>query len=220
MVEVSGTILNVNNDENVIKTLYNLESSGINYFHIDVMDGKFVEDNTTERMREYCEYINSISNLPLDVHLMVEDVEQYIKSFSIFEPNIITFHIEATHNKEEVIKLIKLIKEYNIKVGISIKPDTKIEEIYEYLPYIHIALVMTVEPGKGGQQLIEKTIKKVEDLNKYINENKLEVDIEADGGINDKNVETLKKAGASIIVAGTAILKSKDYKKMVNKLKK
>ncbi len=219
MVEVGATLLNAEN-ENVIKTIYNLETSGIDYFHIDLMDGKFVENNTTERMREYCEYINSISNLPLDMHLMVEDIEEYIKSFSIFEPNIITFHIEATKGKEDVMKLIKQIKEYNIKVGIAISPNTKIEEILEYLPYIHIALVMTVEPGKGGQKLIESTIKKVENLNKYISDSKLEVDIEVDGGINDKNADTLKKAGANIIVAGTSILKSKDYKKMVDKLKK
>ena len=132
MVEVSASILNMDN-ENAIKNLYELETALIDYFHIDVMDGKFVKDNTTEKMIEYSEYISSISSLPLDIHLMVEDVEQYIKSFSVFEPNLITFHIEARKNKEEIFELIKLVKESNSRVGLAIKPNTKIEEIYNYL---------------------------------------------------------------------------------------
>ena len=134
MVEVSASVLHVDN-EKAIKTLYELETAKIDYFHIDVMDGKFVKNNTTEKMLEYSEYINSISNLPLDVHLMVEDVEQYIKSFSIFEPNIITFHLEAGKNRENILKLIKLVKENNARVGMSLKPATPIEEIYQFLPY-------------------------------------------------------------------------------------
>ncbi len=124
MVEVSASILNMDN-ENAIKNLYELETALIDYFHIDVMDGKFVKDNTTEKMIEYSEYISSISSLPLDIHLMVEDVEQYIKSFSVFEPNLITFHIEARKNKEEIFELIKLVKESNSRVGLAIKPNTK-----------------------------------------------------------------------------------------------
>ena len=143
MVEVSASILNMDN-ENAIKNLYELETALIDYFHIDVMDGKFVKDNTTEKMIEYSEYISSISSLPLDIHLMVEDVEQYIKSFSVFEPNLITFHIEARKNKEEIFELIKLVKESNSRVGLAIKPNTKIEEIYNYLPYIHSFLIETI----------------------------------------------------------------------------
>ena len=119
MVEISASILSIKN-ENAIQTLYNLETSGIDYFHIDVMDGEFVSDNTTSKMLEYCEYINSISNLPLDVHLMVNDIKSYINSFSVFEPNMITFHIEATKNEKEVLDLINYLKQNNIKVGISI----------------------------------------------------------------------------------------------------
>ena len=103
MVEVSVSILNVKDDK-AIQTLYNLETSGISYFHIDVMDGKFVKNDTTNKMLEFSEYLNQISNLPLDVHLMVEDVESYIKSFAIFDQNIITFHLETAKNKEEVFK--------------------------------------------------------------------------------------------------------------------
>ena len=157
MVEVSVSILNVKDDK-AIQTLYNLETSGINYFHIDVMDGKFVKNDTTNKMLEFSEYLNQISNLPLDVHLMVEDVESYIKSFAIFDPNIITFHLEAGKSKKEILKWIKILNENNIRVGISIKPNTKVEEIYEYLPFVHLVLVMTVEPGEGGQKLLPITI--------------------------------------------------------------
>ena len=194
MVEVSVSILNVKDDK-AIQTLYNLETSGISYFHIDVMDGKFVKNDTTNKMLEFSEYLNQISNLPLDVHLMVEDVESYIKSFAIFDPNIITFHLETAKNKEEVFKWIKLLKENNIRVGISIKPDTKVEEIYEYLPFVHLVLIMTVEPGEGGQKLLPNTIQKIKEIKKYIDENNLEVDIEADGGINIENAEIVKEAG-------------------------
>lgn len=218
MVEVSASILNMDN-ENAIKNLYELETALIDYFHIDVMDGKFVKDNTTEKMIEYSEYISSISSLPLDIHLMVEDVEQYIKSFSVFEPNLITFHIEARKNKEEIFELIKLVKESNSRVGLAIKPNTKIEEIYNYLPYIHSVLIMTVEPGLGGQELIPETIEKISRMKKYLEQEKLEVDIQADGGINLQNIDLLKQSGVSNVVVGNALMKTKDKKDMINKLK-
>ena len=218
MVEVSASILSIQ-PEKAIQTLYNLETAKIDYFHIDVMDGKFVENDTTAKMTEYCEYLNSISNLPLDVHLMVEDIERYIHSFSIFEPNIVTFHLEAGEDKEQIMKWIQMIKDKNIRVGISVKPNTKIEEIYEYLPYIHLVLVMTVEPGKGGQELIPDTIDKIRKLHQYIQKNGIEVDIEADGGINTNNAKIVTEAGANIIVSGSAIVSSDDYAQVVSKLK-
>ena len=218
MVEVSASILSIQ-PENAIQTLYNLETAKIDYFHIDVMDGKFVENNTTTKMTEYCEYLNSISNLPLDVHLMVEDVESYIHSFSIFEPNIVTFHLEAGKDKEQIMKWIQMIKDKNIRVGISVKPNTNIEEIYGYLPYIHLVLVMTVEPGKGGQELILETIDKIRKLHQYIQKNGLEVDIEADGGINTNNASIVTEAGANMIVSGSAIVGSDNYVEVVSRLK-
>ncbi len=218
MVEVSASILSVKK-ENAIQTLYNLEVAKIDYFHIDVMDGEFVKNNTIDQMLEYCEYLSSISTIPLDVHLMVKDVKSYITSFSVFEPNIITFHLEAAKNKQEVMEWITLIKENHCRVGISIKPDTALQELYEYLPYIHLILVMTVEPGEGGQKLIESTISKIENLKKYIEENALETQIEVDGGIQLKNAEVLKQAGADILVSGNGILNSEDYEKTVKELK-
>lgn len=219
MVEVSTSILSADK-ENSLGVFYNLEVSKTDYFHIDVMDGEFVKNNTTKLMGEYCGQIKQISTIPLDVHLMVKDVKTYINSYIPYEPNKITFHLEACKNKEEVLELINYIKDNNIKVGLSIKPNTLVKEIYEYLPYIHSVLIMTVEPGLGGQELITKTISKVEELKKYIDKNNIDIDIEVDGGINLKNVEILKQAGANIIVAGTAILSSKDYKEVIKELKK
>ena len=219
MVEVSASLLSLKS-ENTIQTLYNLETAKIDYFHIDVMDGEFVENNTVSKMTEYCEYLSSISNLPLDVHLIVKDVPSYISSFLVFEPNIITFHLEAAKDKEQVMEWIKIIKENNVRVGISVKPDTKIEEVAEFLPFVHLVLVMTVEPGQGRQELIQKTVEKIRALKKYVQEKQIEVDIEADGGINLETVAYVKEAGADIIVSGSAITDSDDYANVVEKLRK
>lgn len=219
MVEISTSILSVKKGEEN-KTIFALEAGKTDYFHIDVMDGKFVEKNTYDKMFEYSSYIKRISNLPLDVHLMVEDVKQAVDDFLAVEPNIITFHLEACNDKEEAYELIKYIKENNCKVGIAIKPNTKIEDVYEFLPYIHMCLVMTVEPGKGGQTLIKETIEKIRKLKEYIDENNIEIDIEADGGINLATADDVKKAGANILVSGTAILMAKDYKVIIDELRK
>ena len=201
-------------------TILSLEAGKADYIHIDVMDGKFVKENTYEKMLENASYVRRMSNIPIDVHLMIEDVEKGIEDYIPLEPNIITFHLEACKNKEEIKKYIDIIKENHIRVGISIKPYTKIEDIYEFLPYIHLCLIMTVEPGKGGQELIENTINKIKELKKYIEDNNLEVDIEADGGINLSNVSKVKQAGTDIIVAGTAILSAKNYGTIIEELKK
>ena len=219
MVEISTSILSMEQG-NESETILSLEKAKTNYFHIDVMDGKFVEKDTYNKMREYAEYIKRISNLPLDVHLMIEDVEKGIEDFAAVEPNIITFHLEACKSKEEVYKNINLIKDVNAKVGISVKPNTSIQEIYEYLPYIHMVLVMTVEPGKGGQTLLTDMIEKIKTIKEYVDNQNLEIDIEADGGINLATHDKVKEAGANILVSGTAILKAADYKVIIDELKK
>lgn len=219
MVEISTSLLSVKK-ENAIKTIYNLETAGTNYFHIDVMDGVFVKNNTNTLMNEYCEYIKNISNVPLDVHLMVQDVEYYIKNYIIYNPNILTFHYEAVENEEQIMNLVNYIKQNNCKVGISIKPSTDISKIYKILPYIHLVLIMTVEPGEGGQKLIESTIQKIQELNNYIIKNNLDTDIQVDGGITVDNVELVKQAGANIIVSGSEIIKSNNYKQVIQNLKK
>ena len=219
MVEISTSLLSAKRDK-IIDTIYDLEKAKTDYFHIDVMDGEFVKNNTHDTMLEYCEYLDHISKVPLDVHLMVKDIKNYVDSYLIFNPNIITIHYEACKDNTEVMEIINYIKQKGRRVGISIKPNTSINEIYEFLPYVHVVLIMTVEPGKGGQELIPETIKKIEKLSQYREENNLNFDIEADGGIKVENSEQIVNAGADILVAGTAILASKDYAETIRNLRK
>ncbi len=219
MVEISTSILSVKKGKES-DTYFRLEIAKTDYFHIDVMDGKFVKKDTYQDMLENASYIKRISNLPLDVHLMVEDVKTAIDDFLVLEPNIVTFHLESCNSKEEIYEIISYIKKNHCKVGISIKPDTKIEEVYEFLPYIHMCLIMTVEPGKGGQTLLTDMLYKIKKLKEYINEKDIQIDIEADGGINLKTAPEVKKAGANILVAGTAIIMANDFKVIIDELKK
>ena len=218
MVEVSTSILSVKEGEES-NTFMKLEVARTDYFHIDVMDGKFVEKNTYEKMLDNASYIKRVSNLPLDVHLMVQDIKKAIDDFLAVEPNIITFHLEACKSKDEVFEVIKYIKDNNCKVGIAIKPNTKIEEIYEFLPYVHMCLVMTVEPGKGGQTFLSEMLHKIEMLKQFLEKSALEVDIEVDGGINLRTAPEVKKVGANILVPGTAIVLANDFKVIIDELK-
>lgn len=219
MIEISTSILTVEK-ENATKTFYDLEVAGTNYYHIDVMDGKFVEKNTEEIMYEYSNIIKQMSNLPLDVHLMVEDIKANIDKYIPFNPSIITFHYEACKNDEEIIEIIKYIRENNIKPAISIKPNTSIENIKKLLPFLHMVLIMTVEPGKGGQKLIPETVEKVKQLKEYIIENNLDTYIEVDGGVNKDTVNAVKEAGADIAVAGSSIISAKDFADAIQELKR
>lgn len=218
MYEISTSILNIEKGKEA-EIILALEKARTDYIHIDVMDGEFVEKNTYKKMLELSSYVRRISNMPLDVHLMVKDVETAISVFAPVEANLITFHLEACKDEEEVFKFINMIKDNHSRVGIAVKPETKIEDIYKFLPYIHIVLVMTVEPGKGGQTLISDMVNKVQTLKDYINENNLDTVIEVDGGINLATCEKVKKAGANMLVAGTAILMAKNYKDIIDDLK-
>lgn len=219
MIEISTSILTVEK-ENATKTFYDLEVAGTDYYHIDVMDGKFVEKNTEGIMYEYTNIIKQISSIPLDVHFMVEDIQTNIDKYMPFNPSIITFHYEACKNDEEVIKYINYIKANGIKPAISIKPNTSIETIKKFLPMLHMVLIMTVEPGKGGQKLIPETVDKVTKLKKYIEENNLDTYIEVDGGVNKDTIGLVKSAGADITVAGSAIISAEDFKTAIDELKK
>lgn len=218
MIEISASVLNVDK-EKATRTFYDLETAKINYFHIDVMDGKFVENNTEEIMKDYALTISHISNLGLDVHLMVEDVEKFIDEYSMLEPEIITFHIEATQKEERTQNAISEIKNIGSRVGIAISPDTSIEEIKPYLQFVHLILVMTVVPGKGGQKLIPETLEKLKELKKYIDENNIDIDLEVDGGINNETAELCKEAGANILVAGKYLVTSENFNEAVKNLR-
>ena len=201
MIEISASILGVEN-EKANRTFYDLEVAKINYFHIDVMDGKFVEKNTLDLMKDYATTIYHISNLGLDVHLMVQNIEEIMEDYLVLNPKMLTFHIEASKDEERTKKIINRIKENGTKVGIAISPSTSIDEIKKYLGLVHMILIMTVVPGKGGQQLIPETIEKVKKLKEYIDKNNIDIDIEVDGGINNITAKDAIKAGANILVVG------------------
>ena len=218
MTEISASILNLE-EENATKKMYNLETAKIDYFHIDVMDGKFVKNNNLELMKNYALTVSHISNLGIDVHLMVENVEEYVEEYLDLNPQIITFHIEASKSEERTQKIIDLIKQNGSRVGLAISPDTDLENIKPYLKYIHLVLVMTVAPGLGGQKLIPETLEKVCELKKYIEENNIDIDIEVDGGINDITAKEATQAGANILVVGKYLITSDNLSETVNKLK-
>lgn len=217
-MEISTSLLSVKK-EDIIQTIYNLEVAHTDYFHIDVMDGRFVENDTSETMRIYCEYLNQITNVTIDVHLMVTNIKEYVDSYSIFNPNIITFHYEACKDDTEVDKYIEQIKGRECKVGLAIKPNTDIEKIVKFLPKINLLLIMSVEPGKGGQKFIESTVEKIKKAKAKIDELGLDTEIEVDGGINLENSKEVKEAGATMLVSGTGIISSKDYSYTIKKLK-
>ena len=217
MLEISTSVLSVKED--AVKCFYDLEVAGTDYFHIDVMDGSFVEANTEDTMFEYANALSHITQVGMDVHLMCNNIEKYVDDYIMLEPDSITFHIEAIKSKEQAIEIINDIKSNNVKVGIALNPDTDIKEIYDYLPFIHKVLVMTVVPGKGGQKLIDSTIEKIKSLKKFLIDNNLETVIEADGGINASNIKTLVDAGVEIAVAGNYIISSENKKEAILKLK-
>ena len=214
MSDVSVSILSVDK-ENATHTFYNLETARPEYFHIDVMDGKFVKNNNLELMKDYATTISHISNIPLDVHLMVENVEEIMDEYMDLLPERITFHIEAISDSERIFNIIDELKSNGIKIGIAIKPNTKIEEIKPYLNYIHQVLVMTVEPGKGGQKLIPETLEKIKELRSFVDDNGIDIDIEADGGINKETAEEVRNAGTDVLVSGAFIINSENQREAV-----
>ena len=217
-MEISTSILSIK-EENPIQTFYDIEVAKTDYFHIDVMDGKFVKQDTSKLMLESAQSIKHISNVPLDVHFMVEDVENYIEEYLPLNPAYITVHYESFKDKIKIKDIINKIKEEGVKVGISIKPVTQVEEIKEFLPFVNLVLVMTVEPGYGGQTFMQENVSKIKELKEYAEANNFEYYIEADGGINLETINQVKDAGCDIAVVGTAIVSAEDKKEMIRKLK-
>ena len=218
MVEISTSVLSCKEDD-IVNTLYNLETAKPDYFHIDVMDGEFVEENTHDLMLKYCEYLSHISQTPIEVHLMVKDVKNFIDGYKIFYPNQIIFHLEAIFEDSKIMEAISYIKENGMKVGVAINPATSLDRIYKYLPYIHTVLVMSVYPGKGGQPFIEETVDKIKELKQYIEKENLDLDIEVDGGINNVTAKKVIEAGANVLVSGSYITNSDNYKEAIDSLR-
>ena len=208
-MKIAASFLDIK--EPKIDELNYLDSLDIDYIHLDVMDGIFVE-NKTYTFEEFYD-ITRYTTKPKDVHLMVSDVKTNIDEFAKMNPTFITFHYEAV---SEVSSVINYIKELGIKVGMSIKPATEVSEIIDYLDYLDLILVMSVEPGRGGQSFIEESVKKIEQLYNLREENNYNYYIEVDGGINN---ETIKKCNkADICVVGSYITKQ-DYEEALRKLR-
>ena len=193
-----------------------LEKGGADMIHVDVMDGHFVPNLTIGP--PVIKALRNQSSLKFDVHLMISPVHKYIEAYADAGADIITIHPEATENLEDSIKKIK---EKNKKVGVSLNPESKIDLIINLLDKIDLVLIMSVNPGFGGQKFMPEVLDKIRDLKKIREQKKLNFDIEIDGGINFDNYKSAIEAGANILVSGTTVFKSNDgdIKKNINLLK-
>ena len=213
MMKISPSILSCDYGK-IAEELKDMENCGADYMHIDVMDGHFVPNLTLGAPVIKC--IRKATTVPFDVHLMISDPLKYIDDFCDAGADIITFHTECDSPIDETIE--KILSR-GVKASLTVKPNTPAEDIFPYLDKLSMVLVMTVEPGFGGQSFMEDMMKKVSLLRNEIEKRGLECEIEVDGGINEKTIATAAAAGADVFVSGNAIFSSADRKATIEKFK-
>jgi ribulose-phosphate 3-epimerase len=191
-----------------------VEKAGADVIHVDVMDGHFVPNITIGPL--VVQGLKKLTSLPLDVHLMIEEPGRYIEAFAQAGSNWITVHAEVYRPLK---RIIKKIRQLNVRPGIVLKPATSLKILYPVLDDIDLVLIMSVNPGFGGQSFIPSTLKKIERLRKIVDRNQYPLEIEVDGGIKVENIGEVSKAGGDIFVVGTGIFKTKDYGETIRKLK-
>ena len=215
MIKIAPSILAANLLK-IEQEVLNVVEAGADYLHIDIMDGHYVPNITFGS--NFVKSIRPISNITLDVHLMISPVKQYVESFVKAGADIISFHPEADSNPE---KIIEKIKSSNCKCGIAVHPKIEIKDIEKYMPLVDLIIIMTVVPGFGGQNFMENQLTKISKLSELRAKEGLEFEIEIDGGINNKTSRLCIDKGADVLVAGSYIYNSpeSDYKKLINSLR-
>lgn len=202
-------------EDNLNEAIAKIDESNTDYIHVDMMDGNFVEkaNFTVPEIKKLCKKCQK----PLDIHMMVCSPNKYVKEFAKF-PNVayLTFHYES-HRRP--IDVVNMIRHTNMKVGIAINPETKVSHIVPLLNHIDQVLVMSVNPGKGGQKFMEEILYKIETLRDIREENNYHYIISVDGGINDETVKLVKEAGADMVVAGSYVCNGEDYNERIDKLR-
>ena len=191
-----------------------VEKAGADVIHVDVMDGHFVPNITVGPL--VVQGLKKLTSLPLDVHLMIEKPERYIEVFAQAGSDWITIHAEVCPHLK---RMIKKIRQLNVRPGIVLKPATSLKTLYPILDDIDLVLIMSVNPGFGGQFFIPSALKKIEKLRKIVDQNSYPLEIEVDGGVKIENIKEVSKAGGDIFVVGTGIFKTKDYEETIRKLR-
>jgi ribulose-phosphate 3-epimerase len=191
-----------------------VEEAGADWIHVDVMDGRFVPNITIGPL--VVESLRKVTKLPLDVHLMIENADQYIEDFANAGADIISVHAEACPHLH---RTIQSIKENGAKAGVVLNPATTLFALDEIIEQVDMVLLMSVNPGFGGQTFISSVLSKIELLRNTLNESGVELDVEVDGGVKPDNAGTIKQAGANVLVAGSAIFGSDDYKQSIEALR-
>lgn len=198
--------------KNIPVDLSKLNDTDVDYIHVDIMDGKFVSNKTMPFSE--MKHIYEFTSKRLDVHLMVDEPSKYIPKYAELNTEYITIHVEID---EDIEKDLELIKSYSIKCGLAIKPDTKVSSLIPYLPYLDLILVMSVEPGKGGQEFIDTSSEKIKEVRELLNSYNINAIINVDGGVNDKTIDKCRES--DMVVSGSYIINSDNFQEKISSLR-